>query len=180
MLNSKSGLLGRPEEYLNAIFYTPWWLVIPFGALLLLAGIVMVPYQRKTLYCTGMYRERLIRAYLGASSRNRNENPFTGFDENDNIKCGSLAAGKISLQTDACYKHRAQSGFWRSWLAGAQRPASPLHGISDAPGLLFYSRRGWYCYLPEYIFALDLLLRFPAGCQLLTWAITHRLSSPSS
>jgi hypothetical protein len=38
----------------------------------------------------GMYRERLIRAYLGASNSDRKENPFTGFDENDNIKMRDL------------------------------------------------------------------------------------------
>lgn len=30
-----------------------------------------------------MYRNRLVRAYLGASNSERNPNPFTGFDEND-------------------------------------------------------------------------------------------------
>jgi hypothetical protein len=86
-LDSKSGLLGRSEEYLNVIFYTPWWLVIPFAALLLLAGIVMARLINANKFSLhGVYRERLIRAYLGASNSDRKENPFTGFDENDNIK----------------------------------------------------------------------------------------------
>jgi hypothetical protein len=90
-LDSKSGLLGRPEEYLNVIFYTPWWLVIPFGALLLLAGVVMARLINANKFSLhGMYRERLIRAYLGASNSARKENPFTGFDENDNIKMRDL------------------------------------------------------------------------------------------
>jgi hypothetical protein len=90
-LDSKSGLLGRPEEYLNVIFYTPWWLVIPFAALLLLAGIVMARLINANKFSLhGMYRERLIRAYLGASNSDRKENPFTGFDENDNIKMRDL------------------------------------------------------------------------------------------
>jgi hypothetical protein len=90
-LDSKSGLLGRPEEYLNVIFYTPWWLVIPFAALLLLAGVVMARLvNANTFSLHGMYRERLIRAYLGASNADRKENPFTGFDENDNIKMRDL------------------------------------------------------------------------------------------
>jgi hypothetical protein len=90
-LESKSGLLGRPEEYLNVIFYTPWWLVIPFAALLLLAGVVMARLINANKFSLhGMYRERLIRAYLGASNSNRDENPFTGFDENDNIKMRDL------------------------------------------------------------------------------------------
>ena len=73
------------------IFYTPWWLVIPFAALLLLAGVVMARLINANKFSLhGMYRERLIRAYLGASNSNRNENPFTGFDENDNIKMRDL------------------------------------------------------------------------------------------
>lgn len=32
----------------------------------------------------GAYRDRLVRAYLGASNLDRKPNPFTGFDENDN------------------------------------------------------------------------------------------------
>lgn len=90
-LDSKSGLLGRPEEYLNVIFYTPWWLVIPFAVLLLLAGVVMARLiNANTFSLHGMYRDRLIRAYLGASNSDRKENPFTGFDENDNIKMRDL------------------------------------------------------------------------------------------
>ena len=90
-LESKSGLLGRPEEYLNVIFYTPWWLVIPFAALLLLAGVVMARLINANKFSLhGVYRDRLIRAYLGASNSNRKENPFTGFDENDNIKMRDL------------------------------------------------------------------------------------------
>jgi hypothetical protein len=90
-LDSKSGLLGRPEEYLNVIFYTPWWLVIPFAALLLLAGVVMARLINANKFSLhGMYRERLIRAYLGASNSDRKENPFTGFDEKDNIKMRDL------------------------------------------------------------------------------------------
>jgi hypothetical protein len=91
MLNSKSGLLGRPEEYLNVIFYTPWWLVIPFTAVLLVAGVVMARLINANKFSLhGLYRDRLIRAYLGASNSNRKENPFTGFDENDNIRMRDL------------------------------------------------------------------------------------------
>ncbi len=90
-LQSKSGLLGRPEEYLNVIFYTPWWLVVPFAAVLLLAGVVMARLINANKFSLhGVYRDRLIRAYLGASNSDRKENPFTGFDENDNIKMRDL------------------------------------------------------------------------------------------
>jgi hypothetical protein len=90
-LESKSGLLGRPEEYLNVIFYTPLGLVVPLAAALFLAGVVMARLINANKFSLhGMYRERLIRAYLGASNSNRHENPFTGFDENDNIKMRDL------------------------------------------------------------------------------------------
>jgi hypothetical protein len=43
-----------------------------------------------------MYRNRLVRAYLGAINRkrnqNRNPNPFTGFDENDDMHLDNLLA----------------------------------------------------------------------------------------
>jgi hypothetical protein len=43
-----------------------------------------------------MYRNRLIRAYLGASRKNAERNPdlFTGFDPNDNLSMHELAAQK--------------------------------------------------------------------------------------
>ena len=37
-----------------------------------------------------MYRNRLIRTFLGASNRRRNPNPFTGFDPDDNIPMSTL------------------------------------------------------------------------------------------
>src|SRR5947208_5974477 len=49
-LDSKSGLLGRPEEYLNVIFYTPWWLVIPFAATFARRRCHGAPDQRKQVF----------------------------------------------------------------------------------------------------------------------------------
>jgi patatin-like phospholipase len=90
-LNSKSGLLGRAEQYLNVIFYTPVWLVLPLAFLLLLLGVVMARLVNANKFSLhGVYRDRLIRAYLGASNSDRKPNPFTGFDENDNIKMRDL------------------------------------------------------------------------------------------
>jgi hypothetical protein len=37
-----------------------------------------------------MYRQRLIRAYLGASNANRRPHPFTGFDEYDNLPMATM------------------------------------------------------------------------------------------
>jgi hypothetical protein len=42
----------------------------------------------------GMYRQRLIRTYLGASNAQREPNRFTGFDQNDNISMYALTRYK--------------------------------------------------------------------------------------
>ncbi len=90
-LDVKSGFLGRSEPYLNAILYTPWWLVLGLAAVLLLAGLMMGGLVNANKFSMhGLYRERLIRAYLGASNNDRKPNPFTGFDHNDNIKMRDL------------------------------------------------------------------------------------------
>jgi hypothetical protein len=45
-----------------------------------------------------MYRNRLVRAYLGASNARRNPNPFTGFDEHDDMPMDTLLSTKGTLQ----------------------------------------------------------------------------------
>ena len=42
-----------------------------------------------------MYRNRLIRAYLGASKKRRVPNPFTGFDPDDNVQMHKLRAEMV-------------------------------------------------------------------------------------
>ena len=44
-----------------------------------------------------MYRNRLIRAYLGASRARRRPNPFTGFDPGDNIQMSELRRGLLHM-----------------------------------------------------------------------------------
>ncbi|MDB5754841.1 MAG: hypothetical protein JWR56_1269 [Massilia sp.] len=45
-----------------------------------------------------MYRNRLVRAYLGASNRTRNPHPFTGFDEKDDVQLDTLLATSGIMQ----------------------------------------------------------------------------------
>ncbi|MEP7148510.1 MAG: patatin-like phospholipase family protein [Acidobacteriota bacterium] len=40
----------------------------------------------------GAYRDRLVRAYLGASNKDRKQNTFTGFDDNDNLELHELGS----------------------------------------------------------------------------------------
>ena len=66
--------------------------VLLLGAALAIAGLGMsalVPVNRFSLH--GMYRQRLIRTFLGASRRDRRPNRFTGFDANDDLCVHDLA-----------------------------------------------------------------------------------------
>jgi hypothetical protein len=65
------------------------FLLIPGGALALafLMGLV-VNVNRFSMQ--GLYRNRLVRAYLGASNPSRRADPFTGFDANDNLAMWEL------------------------------------------------------------------------------------------
>lgn len=90
-LETVSGVVGRKVEYLNVILYTPICALIwvPLG----LAGFaVAIAYltNLNKFSLHAMYRDRLIRAYLGASNRDRKENQFTGFDEGDNLRMHQL------------------------------------------------------------------------------------------
>lgn len=66
-----------------------WFLTMPLGltVLALVMGRV-VNVNRFSLH--GVYRNRLIRAYLGASNTQRQPHPFTGFDPHDNPRLHTL------------------------------------------------------------------------------------------
>jgi hypothetical protein len=69
---------------------TPWaFLLVPI-ALAVIAYIMgrIVNVNRFSL--NGFYRNRLVRAYLGASRVDRNADPFTGFSLDDNVRMASL------------------------------------------------------------------------------------------
>jgi hypothetical protein len=60
--------------------------IVVMGAVLVVSALIMsafVPTNRFSL--NGMYRERLIRTFLGSSREDRHPNAFTGFDANDDI-----------------------------------------------------------------------------------------------
>ncbi|ADB40021.1 patatin-like phospholipase family protein [Spirosoma linguale] len=78
--------------------FTPLILLILF----LVAGwllALMIDTNRFSLHA--MYRARLIRAYLGASrpQETRTPDPFTGFDEDDNIPMGQLKVDSYTTPT---------------------------------------------------------------------------------
>lgn len=66
-----------------------WFWALP--CVLMLAALIMglvVNVNRFSLH--GFYRNRLVRAYLGASHTNRKPDPFTGFDASDNLRMHKL------------------------------------------------------------------------------------------
>jgi len=84
----------------------------------------------------GMYRNRLIRAYLGASNRDRKPNPVTGFDPADNILMSDLR-GQIPLHVVnmtlnlvggkelAWQERKAESFAATAYRSGTERPGGP-------------------------------------------------------
>jgi hypothetical protein len=66
--------------------------VMILGAAYLIFGLGMsffVPANRFSLH--GMYQQRLVRTFLGASRDDRKPNPFTGFDGRDDLRVHDLA-----------------------------------------------------------------------------------------
>jgi hypothetical protein len=79
-------------------------LAAPIGLLVFLAWIAgkIVNVNRFSLH--GLYRNRLVRAYLGASNTQREEtlDPFTGFATNDNLLMHELWHPRAGSADDAC------------------------------------------------------------------------------
>jgi hypothetical protein len=78
---------------LNVVHFTPLWLLLVAAAVLVGVSLLMsvcINVNKFSLH--SMYRNRLIRAYMGASRRRseRRPNPFTGFDVYDNLPMHEL------------------------------------------------------------------------------------------
>ncbi len=68
-----------------------------------------------------MYRQRLIRAFLGASNTKRSPHPFTGFDEQDNLSMYELSPSKpLHVVNMALNLVRGENLAWQ------QRKAAPF------------------------------------------------------
>jgi hypothetical protein len=68
-----------------------------WGGCLTVAGVFLRMMGINTFSLNSMYGNRLVRAYLGASNKQRNPHPFTGFDRGDNLSLKDL---KMSLGTE--------------------------------------------------------------------------------
>jgi hypothetical protein len=90
LLGGRQDQLADPNSWRVQLF-----VVVFLTGAMLVFGIVIgffINANKFSLHAT--YRNRLIRAYLAASRTTRSPNLFTGFDPNDNIKLGDLAAEK--------------------------------------------------------------------------------------
>jgi len=112
----------------------PWLQVLLFMFSMTLFGMLMsfvVNINKFSLH--SMYRNRLIRAYLGASrGKTRKPNPFTGFDLNDNFPMAELAQTNKPIQKPLHVVNIALNLVHGQRLAWQQRKAqsftvSPLH-----------------------------------------------------
>ena len=85
------------HQQLGALETTDYWTLGKFLILFaLVAGVLgrRVDINKFSLYM--MYRNRLVRAYLGASRVRRNPQHFTGFDEKDDVPLASIISTQAS------------------------------------------------------------------------------------
>ncbi len=95
-LVSKGTLEAAKITHLNVLHYTSLSLVFAVGLGLMLFGRIVSRLMNLNIFSLhGGYRNRLIRAFLGASrpDHERKPNPFTGFDPADNLSLHELRAG---------------------------------------------------------------------------------------
>ena len=121
-----------------------WELAIVFGALAL-AGFIMACFVNVNKFSLhGAYRDRLVRAYLGASNRRREQTTFTGFDDSDNLELHQLAGQRPLHVINATVNLVGGDNLaWQNRKA-ASFTMSPLHCGSWAVG--GYRASKDYCY----------------------------------
>ena len=98
--------------------------VVLLMSVLLLVGLVMGRFVSVNKFSlNGMYRERVIRAFLGASRSpsERRPNPFTGFDPNDDLEMSQLTATRPMLVVNMTLNTIGQSN-----ASGLHRKAEPF------------------------------------------------------
>jgi hypothetical protein len=82
------------DQYWNGFAETlsPLWVVGAFAGCLLASFLLGLRVDLNEFSMHYLYRNRLVRCYLGASHRERVPNPFTGFDSHDDIPLADLSA----------------------------------------------------------------------------------------
>jgi hypothetical protein len=91
-----------------------------------------VPINRFSLH--GMYRQRLVRTFLGASHAQRTPNAFTGFDPADDVRLHELADVRPLHVINATLNNVSATGFGRNERKAYAFTFSPLHVGSSSLG----------------------------------------------
>jgi hypothetical protein len=95
-MNTRQGLgqitpLQSLDNHLHIIDNSSIYVLLALFVAFLLIGLLMAWFININKFSLhAMYRNRIIRAYLGASRTKRDENPFTGFDPDDNLPLHEL------------------------------------------------------------------------------------------
>ena len=106
-----------------------------FAAFLFLLGLLVsrfVPANRFSLH--GMYRDRLVRTFLGASHAARRPNAFTGFDPADDLCVHELQDVRPLHIINATLNNVASTNYGRNERQAYAFTFSPLHAGSSALG----------------------------------------------
>lgn len=85
--------------HMNVLHHTSTWFVLGLALLLFFFGLGLSKFINLNLFSLHAgYRNRMIRAFLGASrpGRERNPNPLTGFDPADNIHMHELRSALLA------------------------------------------------------------------------------------
>jgi hypothetical protein len=122
------------------------WLAAGFAVSGIVALLAWRSVNINRFSAHSIYRNRLIRAYLGASNPKRAPNPFTGFDEGDNINLHELWPGKQGGWQPFHVVNIALNVVNSKRLAWQERKAvsltmTPLHCGSAADGLGYRATR---------------------------------------
>src|ERR1043165_4820756 len=141
-----SALAAEQQELLLDRAEDLRWLFIGIGVVLIVAFFAWRGVNINRFSAHSLYRNRLVRGFLGASNPERAPNPFTGFDEADNIRMAKLwTAGKPTWQPFHVI-NIALNIVNSKRLAWQERKAesftvTPLHCGSAASGLGFRETR---------------------------------------
>jgi hypothetical protein len=137
---------GSLWQYVDPYMGT-WWIELAALAVLLGIGFLLsYPVNINRFSMQAGYRNRLIRAYLGASNAARNPNPFTGFDPADNLPLEKLRGNRpFPVFNMALNLVRGKNLAWQQRKAECFT-ATPLHcgaaGLGYRPTLQYGGQGG--------------------------------------
>lgn len=134
------------ESHREVILHTPLRVLLVMILVITSIGLIMgwlINTNRFSLH--SMWRDRIIRAYLGASNRKRRPNWFTGFDPEDNITMcrlvpeaeesnGAPAPAASEAASGGEAKSRTSLGYRLRCLSQPPPPAASSQSGNDAGG----------------------------------------------